>query len=123
MYQLPKDFEISSLAGSKLYEIAFNANQIRLMFDSRVNIVVEGRMVMESSSISSDSTDSGLNITAQAPTIKLLDLIESQVVSIQIDEQRLNLKFTFSKGQTLTLIGNEPYECYTVHIGDKAIIV
>jgi hypothetical protein len=48
---------------------------------------------------------------------------KSQVTSVQIDEQRLNLGLIFASGQMLSLIGDEPYECYTVQKDGKHIIV
>ena len=122
MYPLPKDFDISSLVGVKLYEIAFNANQIRLMFEG-VSIVIEGRMIMNAVLDSQDFEDSGLNITAQAPDLQILRLIESEIVSVHSDPNRLNLSLVFSNHQTLVLIGDEPYECYQIHVSDRIVIV
>ena len=122
MYPLPTDFDISSLVGSKLCEIAFNANQIRLIFEGG-SIVIEGRMVMNAVPYGQGLEDSGLIITAQEPDLHILCLIESEIVSVHTDSKRLNLSLVFSNHQTLLLIGDEPYECYQIHVGERAIIV
>lgn len=122
MYPIPKDFDVSSLTGIKLYGITFTANQIILMFDEG-RIVVEGRMILRTLPASSDVQDIGLDISAQDPDIQLLSMIESNVVSVRIDEVRLNLSLTFSNGQTLVLIGDEPYECYTIEAGSRTLLV
>lgn len=122
MNTIPKDFNASSLAGIQLLGISFTANQIRLMFD-KVNIVVEGRMILKILPPSSDAADNGIEISPQAPDIQLLSLIESHVVSARIDDARLNLSIAFSNDRSLVFIGDEPYECYTIQLGDRTIIV
>ena len=42
MYSLPKEFDEKRFIGCTLYEIGFNANQIRLSFEPNLVVVVEG---------------------------------------------------------------------------------
>ena len=123
MYELPKHFDAHCFVGRSLYEIAFNANQVRLMFDSGLRIVVEGTMVLANAAIPSKSTDSPININPQNPDVQLLNLIEAQVESAWIDEKRFNLTLAFSNGRTLALIGGDPYECYKIQNGKEELIV
>lgn len=119
MYPIPVDFDTGCFVGSTLYEVCSNANQIRLKLDSGLDIVVEGRMVLRASATQGDS----VTISPQSPSIQIYSLIETQITSVQLSPHRMNLILFFSGGQSVELIGDEPYECYRIQLEDREVIV
>lgn len=119
MYPIPADFDTNCFIGSTLYEFCVNANQIRLKFDSGLEIVVEGQMTLHSPT----KSDESLTISPQSPSVHLHTLIETEVTSIQLSPNRMNVTLGFTDGQYLELIGDDPYECYRIQTHDREVIV
>lgn len=124
MYPIREDFNPACLIGMRLYQVCINANQIRLQFDSGSSIVLEGKLVL---GYAYDVSESKQNLIIIAPNLLDLDLfrlIESEVTSSYLNPNRLNLSLEFSNKQMIELIGDEPYECYKIQIGnDEEILV
>lgn len=119
MYPIPDDFDVKCFIGAKLYEFCMNANQIRLKFNTGLQIVVEGRMILRLSANSDDL----LAISPQSPSLDFYSLVEAEVISVHLSHNRMNLRFDFPDGQTLDLIGDDPYECYRIQSNDRELIV
>ncbi len=119
MYPIPDDFDVNCFIGAKLYEFCMNANQIRLKFNTGLQIVVEGRMILRLSANSDDL----LTISPQSPSLDIHSLVEAEVISLHLSQHRMNLRFNFADGQMLDLIGDDPYECYRLQSNDREVIV
>jgi len=114
MYTLPRDFSPQSLTMKLLVEVCCNANQIRFVFDLQTKIVLEGRCQLR-------KVDAQTPIAIEPPLseVSVLQLIGCGVVDATVDQTRSNLILSFSSGDTLTFIGEDPYECYLVTIEGK----
>lgn len=126
MNPIREDFDVQCFVGATLYELCLNANQMRLLFDTGLKIIAEGNLVLRSPSADDSVAPTSLAeviITPQSPNLELFRLIECQISSVRLSPNRMNLLFVFSSGQSLELIGDDPYECYRIQIEDEEIIV
>jgi hypothetical protein len=119
MYPIPADFDANCFVGSTLYEFCVNANQIRLKFDSGLEIVVEGQMTLRTPTRCDDT----LTISPQSPSIQICSLIETEVISMHLSPNRMNLTLVFTDGHYLELVGDDPYECYRIQTQGREVIV
>ena len=126
MYPIREDFDAKFLIGASLCEVCFNANQIKMWFDSGCTIVLEGCLVHRiegQGAIVCDTNMTDVAVTPQTPSVSLFRLIERQVANVRFDQRRFNTTIEFSDGQSIELIGEEPYECYKIKFGDDEILV
>jgi len=119
MYPIPDDFDLNGLRGSTIYEFCMNANQIRLKFNTGLQIVVEGSMNLRLST----NGDDLLTISPQSPSLDINRVVDSEVISIHLNQNRMNFHLNFANGHSLELIGDEPYECYRVEWKNREVIV
>lgn len=119
MYPIPDDFDLNGFIGSAMYEFCMNANQIRLKFNTGLQIVVEGSMNLRLSANSDDL----LTVSPQSPSLDINRLVDSEVISIHLNQNRMNLRLNLANGHSLELIGDEPYECYRVQWNHREVIV
>ena len=111
MYSLPKEFDEKRFIGCTLYEIGFNANQIRLSFEPNLVVVLEGEVELWL------SEHEQLMISPQEPKLELLRLIESTVESVALDASRAKFELCFNGDYRLTLLVDSDYESYRIDDG------
>jgi hypothetical protein len=117
MFPLPKEFDESRFVGQMLYEIAFNANQIRLFFSPNLSIVVEGEIRFR------DNANEELSISPQSPKLELLQLLESTVESTNLDSSRSEMELRFKGDIRLSLLSDDNYESYRIDADEKSYLV
>ena len=100
-----------------MYEIGFNANQIRLSFAPSLSIVVEGVMKMRVGQLEE------ISISPESPRLELLRLIESTVESVYLDPSRSEMELRFNGNANLTLLADDNYESYTIVTEEKSYVV
>ena len=118
MYLLPNTFDPKLLKGERLIMICFNANQINLHFDSSARITIEGEYIIEENTL-----QMRFNTFPLKGDNGLLTLIETEIEDSYTDYERKDLRIKFSNRITLTLIGNDQYESYSIKKGDLEIII
>jgi hypothetical protein len=117
MYSLPLEFDESTIVNATLYEIGFNANQIRLSFAPKFSIVVEGEMRLRF------DQHEELIVSASTPRLELLRLIEATIKAVVLGNSRSEMELRFSGDVYLTLLVDDNYESYTIETEKKSYIV
>ncbi len=117
MYPLPIEFDESRFVGHTLYEIGFNANQIRLSFAPSLSIVVEGIVSLRFGQLEE------ISISSKTPRLELLRLIESTVESVYLDPSRSEMELRFNGNVNLTLLADDSYESYRIETEEKSYVV
>ena len=117
MYALPQEFDEKCFIGCVLYEIGFNANQIRFCFAPTLSIVVEGELQLWLNEYEQ------LSVSAAAPKLELLKLVESTVESVGLDPTRSEFALRFDGDRKLVLLADDNYESYRIEKGERTYVV
>jgi len=118
MYGLPKGFDASEFVGQELVQICFTANTISLAFDGDVLVTL-----LSSFGYSTTSNEVNRRETVPVSSSDLMHLIGKSVRSASAEPDG-TLTLVFQDGATFTCLDDSrEYESYSIHIGDREIIV
>lgn len=116
MYSLPKDFDPALFVGRELQRICFPPYGWELQFEDSICIKVFGPLSLGAESLREEGSSPS--------TLSRLTALPGRRVVVADTEGRGTLVLTFDDGQTLRVIEDgDAYECYHLHLGERAIIV
>ena len=119
MYGLPHDFDTNVFLSRTLGLVCFAAFHITLHFDSDLEITIEGP---HSYHPASEEHDSEFVTKPPDTRIDTKGLVGAVVVSAESSSDG-RLSLLFNNGHRLTCYDLPGYESYTIHHGDRVIIV
>lgn len=119
MHKIPEDLDLNIIKGKTVNQVVFGLNAISILFSPKLFIQWSGGFSIsilgkknEFESVFPVQNDFGL-----------LKLLEKEVVSVSISQNRDMLSITFNDNINLELISDIYYESFTVYINDKEIII
>lgn len=118
MYKIPLEFDVNTLKGQLIIQIAFGLNYIIFLFDNGF-VQLSG-----SFSIYFNNRKTKYNeVFPVTSDLGLLNLLEKQIIKAEVNENRSTLILEFEAGTTLELIGNEEYESYRIKMNGQEFII
>lgn len=118
MYKIPLEFNISSLDGERITQIAFGLNYITFVFNKG--------FIQFSGSFSINFGNQELEYNDVYPIkndFGLLQLLEKSIIKVLVNDLRNILTLQFEGGAILNLIGDDYYESYRIKIMEQEIII
>lgn len=117
MYSWPNDFEVNVFVGRTIQVVTFTLNTANIVFDPPCSITVLSGFVLR-------MTDTALEeSTIPVGKTQLPQLIGFEVQSAKLLNQR-DLCLTFNNGSQLSIDGaSTDYECYSVKLGEREVII
>jgi hypothetical protein len=118
MYGLPIDFDGSEFVERQLIQISFTENTIHLVFEGDVSLTLLSTFKYRLA-----QSDTTYEETIPVLSSQLMGLIGDKVKSATASRNG-ELSLLFGTGGNLTCVDDSTeYESYSIHIGDKEIIV
>ena len=118
MYQIPINFDASTLENQIVFQIAFGLNFITLFFDKGF-IQFSGSFSLRHSGQSFDYNE----VYPLDNDLGLLKLLEKKITGVEINENRDILNVQFENESELRIIGNKFYESFLICINGNQIRV
>ena len=118
MYKIPENFDISVLKNEVINQIAFGFNFITLFFNKG--------FIQFTGSFSFGYNEKQSYYDEVSPVrndFGLLQILEKEITSIKLTNNREELELGFETGLTLCLIGDEMYESFIINIDGNEIRV
>ena len=119
MYKIPEDIDTTFLLGEEVIMVCFNLNQVYIHFESNIQVAIEG----EYSIVAADGKESLFEVYPVISDNGLLRLLGRKVKQVKICEFRTDLSIQFDNDTVINLIGSDSYECYSIKINERWIIV
>ena len=119
MYQIPHDFEITTLRNEVISHIAFGLNVITIFFHKGLLIQFSGPFSIHYEG----KTFSFEEVCPVSNDFGLLQLLEKKIIDVSINEARTTLSLTFETEVIVSLLSDEWYESFEIHINERRIII
>lgn len=118
MYKIPENYNIHTLIGETIFQIAFGLNFITLFFNDGY-IQFEGAFA----TTFDNKTREYDEVYPVKNDFGLLKLLEYKIAQVNVNSDRDVLVLLFENGSSLKLIGNKNYESYVISLASNEIRV